>query len=472
VIYDRLKNLRKCAICGAQDILKVSLVSRRVVTMWSPGLENGQLSTETARSVKLSKRVADAASPEAARYELWDSALPGFGLRVSPAGTKTFILRYRPRRAGRSAPKRFMTLGRYGPVTVEEARDRARAILGAVADGRDPAATLAESRGAVTVEEAAVRFLADHVAIKRKPNTAAAYRHAFARHIIPRLGKIALHDMTNADVAKLHNAMRGTPYLANYTVAALGSLYAWAGRSGLVPEEFNPTKRIEKFRESRRERFLTSEELQRLGSALREAETTGIPYEVDETRPTSKHAPRPEKRITVVSPFAVAAIRLLLFTGCRLREVLDLRWEHVDFERGVLLLPDSKTGRKTVLLGAPALRVLADLLRVGPYVIAGAASEKARTGLKRPWAAIRRRANLPGVRIHDLRHSYASVGAGAGLGLPIIGRLLGHTQASTTARYAHLADDPLRRASETISGRIAAAMGDAPDATAEGPRKP
>jgi integrase len=224
---------------------------------------------------------------------------------------------------------------------------------------------------------------------------------------------------------------------------------------------------VEKFRESRRERYLTSEELLRLGTALREAETTGIPWEVDGTKSTAKHAPKPNKRLTVVSPFAIAAIRLLLFTGCRLREILDLRWDQVDFERGVLFLPDSKTGRKTVLLGAPALRVLSGLSRVGPYVIAGSNPEKARSDLKRPWNAIRRRAGLDGVRLHDLRHSYASVGAGAGLGLPVIGRLLGHTQPSTTARYVHLADDPLRRASETIAARIAAAMGDVERVDAE-----
>ena len=174
-----------------------------------------------------------------------------------------------------------------------------------------------------------------------------------------------------------------------------------------------------------------------------------------------------KNRLTFVSPFAVAAIRPLLFTGCRRQEILNLQWNHVDFERGALFLPDSKTGRRTVILGAPAMKVLSELPHVGPFVISGADPEKARTALKRPWNAIRRRANLSGVRLHDLRHSFASVGAGAGLGLPIIGRLFGHTQPSTTARYAHLGDDPLRRASETISARIAAAMGETDGESAE-----
>src|SRR5215475_1553433 len=152
-----------------------------------------------------------------------------------------------------------------------------------------------------------------------------------------------------------------------------------------------------------------------------------------------------------IGPFAAAAIRLLLFTGCRLREILHL-------ERGLLFLADSKTGRKTVILDAPARAVLSGLDRIGSYVVAGDDPEKPRADLKRPWEAVARRARLDAVRLHDLRHTYASFGAGGGLGLPIIGKLLGHTQPSTTQRYAHLDADPLRRASEDIAGRIAAAM--------------
>jgi integrase len=147
-----------------------------------------------------------------------------------------------------------------------------------------------------------------------------------------------------------------------------------------------------------------------------------------------------------------------LFTGCRLREILNLQWEHVDLERGLLFLPDSKSGRKTVILNAPALTVLNGIQKTGPFVVPGDNPESPRADLKRPWAAITTRSGLSGVRLHDLRHTYASFGAGGGLGLPIIGRLLGHSQVSTTARYAHLDNDPLRRASEAIAGRISAAL--------------
>ncbi|MGB8584134.1 MAG: site-specific integrase, partial [Pseudolabrys sp.] len=152
------------------------------------------------------------------------------------------------------------------------------------------------------------------------------------------------------------------------------------------------------------------------------------------------------------------SLRLLMFTGCRLREILNLRWEHVDMERGLLFLPDSKSGRKTVILSAPALAILNGLERMGPYVVPDDDPAKPRPDLKRPWDAITKRAGLDGVRLHDLRHTYVSFGAGGGLALPIIGRLLGHTQTATTARYAHLDNDPLRRASESIAGRIAAAL--------------
>jgi integrase len=178
---------------------------------------------------------------------------------------------------------------------------------------------------------------------------------------------------------------------------------------------------------------------------------------VDETKPTAKHVPESDRQ-TVISPFAGAAIRLLLFTGCRLREVLDLRWSEVDFERGMLHLTDSKTGKKSVILNAPALAVLAALPRLGDYVIAGDSPTRPRSDLKRPWNLVTRRARLSGLRLHDLRHSFASIGAGASLGLPVIGKLLGHASPSTTARYAHLDADPLRRASNAIGATIAAAL--------------
>ena len=407
---------------------------------------------------KLTKRIVDGLAAAPSRYTVWDAQLPGFGVRVSLAGQKSFIVRYRPK--GRSE-KRYLTIGRYGVLTVDEARDRAKRTLGSVANGEDPAHEAAARRLTPTLAAVAVEFLKTYVAAKRKPKTLLSYTHALNYHVLPKLGQRRLTDVTRTDVDNLHSTLAAHPFMANYVVTVLSSLYGWAQRSKIIDEGQNPARRIEKFRESRRERFLSRDEFARLGAALREAETIGIPYEVDETRPTAKHAPKPENRRVVVAPDAIAAIRLLMLTGCRLREILNLRWREVDFERGLLLLEELKTGRKTVVLGEAAIEILRKLPRAGEHVFPGADGEKPRSDLKRPWELIRRRARLDGLRLHDLRHSYASVAVGANLGLPIIGKLLGHTQPSTTQRYAHLADDPLRAASDLIAAKIAGAMEEA-----------
>jgi integrase len=276
------------------------------------------------------------------------------------------------------------------------------------------------------------------------------------------IGNLRLDKVASGDVAKMHHSIGQTkPATANRVLECVSSIYRYAAICGAVQPGFNPTAQIHAYREKRRERFLTTEELARLGEAIREAETRGIPWVVDETKPLAKHISKKKNRRTVIGSHAAAALRLLILTGARLREILNLRWEWVDLERGLLLLPDSKTGRKCIVLNAPSMAVLASLPRMGAYVIPGDHPEKPRADLNRPWRAVSKRADLNGVRIHDLRHTHASVGAGAGLGLLIIGKLLGHTQSATTARYAHLDANPLRSASEVIGGRIAAAMGEA-----------
>ncbi len=221
----------------------------------------------------------------------------------------------------------------------------------------------------------------------------------------------------------------------------------------------NPTRHVERFEEEKRERILTIAELARLGETLREAETTGYPGAAQMRR-----APRRSISPSLKTGF-LDSIRppwrpcgSTMFTGYRLREILHLRRSEIDFERGLLFLGNSKTGKKSVVLNAPALAILQALPDRGPYVIPGDKPNSPRSDLKRLWAAVTARAELGGVRIHDLRHTFASYGAGGGLGLPIVGKLLGHTQASTTQRYAHLDADPLRRAADTIGATIAAAM--------------
>jgi integrase len=330
--------------------------------------------------------------------------------------------------------------------------------LARVAHGHDPAGERANERATLTIAELAARFLTEHVQPKRKSGTAAFYRHILINIVTPELGTHKADKLSRTQITKLHAKLHRTPFQANRMLAVVGSMYTFAERIGAVPEGTNPVHKIDKFKEHRRERFLTEVELERLGTAIRQAETRGIPWKSREGTPKTKELAKLQNRFAKIGPFAAAAIRLLVFTGCRLREILHLKWEHVDLERGLLFLADSKTGNKTVILNAPALAVLVGLNRIGRYVVPGNDPEKPRADLKRPWEAVSRHAGLDGVRLHDLRHTYASFGAGGGLGLPIIGRLLGHTQVSTTQRYAHLDADPLRRASDAIGSRLAAAM--------------
>jgi integrase len=405
---------------------------------------------------RITKRTVDALQSNGSEFTVWDGTVSGFGVRVRATGAKSYVVVYRAG-AGRGAPVRRYTIAAVGKITPERARARAKVILGAVAHGHDPASQKTTERGTPTVAELADRFMADHVRAKRKAGTAEFYRDILDRILKPTLGTTKADKLTRLQLGRLHSSLDDTPFQANRVLAVVGSMYTFAARTGIVPEGTNPARGVDKFRESRRERFLTGDELERLGAAIREAETTGVPWAVDDSGPNAKHVPK-AKRTTIIGASAAAALRLLLFTGCRLREILHLRWGHVDFERGCLFLPDSKSGRKTVILNAPVLAVLNGLERVGTYVVPGDDPEKPRHDLKRPWCAVTKQADLVGVRLHDLRHTYASFGAGGGLGLPIIGRLLGHAQAATTARYAHLDNDPLRRASEAIAQQISAAL--------------
>jgi len=406
---------------------------------------------------RITKRAVDALQCQAGKDRgfLWDDALAGFGVAAFPTGRKVYVAQYRQN--GRS---RRVTIGEHGRLTPDEARSQAKTILGAVETGADPIEERRAARAVRTFRELAGDFMRLHVATKRKTRTGQEYQRLLDLHVLPAVGGRRLLDIRRADVARLHGAMSATPRAANHALALVSAVWNWAARRDEVAAADNPAKGIERYPEQGRERFLTSDELARLGDALRDGEADGLPYAIDETKPNAKHAPKAESRLVKLDPFAVAAIRLLILTGARLREILDAQWSQVDFERGILFLADSKTGKKPVYLSAAARAVLAALPRIAgnPHIIAGAKDGAPRADLNRPWAAVRRAAGLEGVRLHDLRHSFASIGAGASMGLPIIGKLLGHSQAATTARYAHLDADPLRRAVDTIGATITAAM--------------
>jgi integrase len=408
--------------------------------------------------MKLTKRAVDQLEPKAGDYFVWDTDPKGFGVRVWPTGFKTWIVAYRPGAAGRNTQKRRLTLGSTATLTPDEARRAAREQLAGVRLGSDPAGQRRADRAIPTLSQLIDAYMSDEVKPKRAKGTSALYGIYFDKHVKGELGSRKATEITHNDVARLHREIGSDRKpTANRVVKALSGVFGYGSKHGKTPAGLNPTKGIELFSEEGHERYLTTDEMQRLGAALHEGETIGLPWQIDETTLNAKHAPKAENRLEVLSPYVTGAIRLL-FTGCRLREILHLRWEDIDSERGLLFLPTSKTGKKTIVLNAPALEVLTTLPRAGAYVIAGTDPEKPRADIKRPWARITQRAGLAGVRIHDLRHSFASIGAGAGTGLPLVGKLLGHAQSSTTAKYAHLDADPLRRASEGISRQIANAL--------------
>jgi len=386
-------------------------------------------------TANITKRAVDAARARSADSYLWDRELPGFGLKVTPVGRKVYLVQYRL--GGRKARTRRVTIGQHGELTPTAARAEAKRLLGEIAAGRDPAIERDKARADKPLTTVFEQFMAQHVRTKLKPTTAYYYELLAKTHILPALGRQPFAQIQRQDIARFHHGLRATPYVGNRTLAVLSKLFNWAEEHGLRPDGSNPCRHVKKYREGRRERFLSQAELARLGDALREAEQ-------DKS----------------CSPWAIAAIRLLTLTGARRNEILTLEWGHVSEEHGCLMLPDSKTGRKAVRLSPPALAVLQAIPRLegNPYVICGERPGRHLVNIEKPWRRIRKAAKLDDVRLHDLRHSFASVAASGGQSLVVIGKLLGHSQPSTTARYAHLAEDPVRAASDAVGKHIAAAM--------------
>ena len=384
---------------------------------------------------RITKKAVDALSAREREYMLWDGDVKGFGVRVHPSGRKVYLVKYRHH--GRVIKK---TIGPHGTIPPAAARARAAEVITAARTGRDMTGRILQMRKdeGTTMHDLAGRFLTEHVLTHCKPSSAHSYEIAIRRHVLPRLGRRRVAEVTRGDVAAMHHQMRGTPFAANRTLGILSAMFTAAELWELRPQGSNPCRYVKRFRERGRERFLSDEEYRRLGAVLREAEDTGT-----------------------VADAAIAAIRLLMLTGCRLSEIMTLRWDFVALEAGELRLPDSKTGAKVVHLGEPARAVLRGIAREegNPWVIRGRRPGSRLASLHFPWGRIRKRAGLDDVRLHDLRHSFASGGLLVGEGLPMIGKLLGHSQVQTTARYAHLADDPVKAAADRIATRIAEVAG-------------
>ncbi|GLK50876.1 integrase [Maricaulis virginensis] len=352
--------------------------------------------------------------------------MPGFGVRVSPKGRKTYTVQYR--KGGRT---RRVSLGVHGAITPDEARGLAQQTLAQVAQGKDPAGERERDRRAPNVNALCDRFLKEHAASRCKATTQRDYGTACAKYVRPHLGAMKVQDVTRTDIARLHHKLREKPYQANRVLAVISKMFNLAEVWGLRPDGSNPARHVQKFAEKKRERFLSPDELKTLWVTLDRMVETGD-----------------------VTIHVAGAFKLLLLTGCRLSEIQTLQWSYV---RGnTIWLPDAKTGPRRVMLSKSASEVLADLPCVdeNPFVVVGTVEGQHAINLQKPWRRIRKEAGLDDVRIHDLRHTYASLAAMAGHSLHMIGNLLGHTQAQTTARYAHLADAVTRNAADDVDGLI------------------
>jgi integrase len=376
--------------------------------------------------IKISKRTVEALETQDRDVDHFDEDLKGFGVRVRPSGRKTYFVMMRHK----CVMRRF-TIGSHGAVTAEAARLKAKQIISDLAIDKNPTAEQEAVRNSVTVRSLGERFIDEYVPCHLKPSTAGEYKRCVEIFINPEIGTMKLVSVERTDIAKIHHQLRHIPYQANRVLGVLSIMFNLAESWNLRPAFTNPCRGVKKYKEKKRERFLGREELGRLGEALRIEEE--------------------------FAPSAVACIRLLLLTGCRLGEIQTLKWSYLDLDTCLAFLPDSKTGRKTLYLGSVAVRLLRSIPRrkANPYVIPGDVEGQHLNDMQKPWRRIRKLAELPDVRIHDLRHTFASSGVALGQGLPIIGKLLGHSQPQTTARYAHLAASPALEVADKISENLA-----------------
>ena len=375
---------------------------------------------------RITKKTVDALKPG---ETIWDDKLVGFGARRQKSAVSYIV---KKKVNGR---QKLVTIGRHGnPWTPDLARKEAITIINQLIQGLDPNEAKKRERAKKTVDEIWRPFKEDHIS-KLKPRTRKEYQRLYRLHIAPELDRKRVEDLSREDIAALHRKMKDKPRAANFCLAVISVFMNWCELQGLRPTNSNPVRGIKKYPEISHERFLTPEEVEAIGKALEEELEKGNVY-------------------------AVAAVRLLLLTGARLNEILTLKWDYVDLENGLLVLPDSKTGKKAIVLNAAARQILETLPREqdNPYVICGRKQGRHLVNLQKPWRRIRKRAGLEDVRLHDLRHTFASWAAKKGGSLPQISAILGHKQAQTTQRYAHLVPDHLQSLVDNVGDGLTAAM--------------
>ncbi len=376
-------------------------------------------------ALRLTKRIVERLKADGKDAIFWDRDLAGFGVRVHTTGRKLYIVQSR----GPAGLKR-VTLGRVGTETVDARRREAAAVIDRIKRGEDP--TPAPEP---TVADLAKRFLQNQVAVRCKRKTEENYRKALRNHVLPALGQKPLGEVGPEDAAALHHKLRGTPSAANLAVWVLSRMFVLAEAWEMAPPGRNPCRHVRYYREKSRERFLTPEEFRLLGTTLKRLDAEGS-----------------------MMPSAIAAVRLLMLTGCRSDEILSLKWDDVDRTARVLRLPDAKTGPRMVPLTGQVQKVLDGIERAEgvPWIFLGAKPKSRLACLSWHWQRIKQETGLHDVRVHDLRHSYASRALALGESLPTIGRLLGHARVGTTAKYAHLVRDAEKAAAARTGDSISA----------------
>jgi integrase len=416
-------------------------------------LESGVTRKGKKLKSKLTKRAIDSIRSSDGDCILWDSDLAGFGLRVRAGGSKTFIAQYRAG-GGRAGIQRRFKIGRYGTLTVEEARLEARKVLLAVAQGHDPANAQKAKRNELTVADLIEQFGkrgADHLKDRNRRYMLARLQH----HVVPLLGRTKVSAVRVADVeqmmrdvkagktakdektgARARVIVRGGAGAATRAVRDLSAVFTFATREEWV--RYNPCAPVKKPADQRRTRYLSLDEIERFGAALRMLEAEGA---------NSK---------------AIAIMRLWALTGCRRDEIAGLKWQEIDFDKACFVLADSKTGRSIRPLAHAALAILKNQKRIDRCEFVFPAEVDHETfyqGTKRYWVKAIKLANLPGVTPHTLRHTIGSAAVSTGETLAMTGALLGHANHYSTSIYAHMQQDPARRAADRVVGPIATALG-------------
>jgi len=351
----------------------------------------------------LTKEYVESLPPAEKDYVVWDKKQTGFGIKITPQGKRVYISKYRLP----SRKQQKYTIGTHGQMTLQQARKAADDIYVKVRSGINPMAEKREYKNALTISQLCDKYLTEHAEVYKKPSSIVDDRRNIAKYVKPKFGNMYVNNVTKADVEKLHLELKETPVQANHLRALLSKMFNLAEKWGIRGEGTNPTKYIKKYAEKPRQRYLSKDEAKRLYETLNKMEAAGAE-----------------------NLYAIALIRVLWLSGTRGSEFRNAKWEWVNFERNTLELPDSKTGRRSIPLNEPVIKILVSLPRIknNPYIFPSPMHKDKPLAYPRDtWDKVRQRAKLADFKLHDLRHTFASLGIEAGLSLPEIGNLLGHT---------------------------------------------